>query len=267
MLHRARFSYKFGAVVLTVLLLGIISGRVLADDGATDSRAVFESGARDTDIANVPVVSWRDLPFETVKRQSYDYSCGAAAVATLMTYVYGIKTSEREVTKIMFDQGDQDKIRREGFSLLDMSNYINAHGLRANGYKINYDAIKLNKLPLIALINKNGYNHFVVIKGERDGYVLVGDPNEGNVIYPRNQFEKMWNGIVLVVTNKAHKGYAAFNNPREWELVRASARPRGIEHDPNNYLKQTLVNQTPYQIAPVGIDLLGVTNSVATTIH
>ena len=78
--------------------------------------------------ASVKVTSWRDIPFRTVVRQQYDFSCGSAAVATLLTYQYGRKVSEAEVFKAMYAVGDQEKIQKVGFSMLDMKRYLDEHG-------------------------------------------------------------------------------------------------------------------------------------------
>ena len=49
----------------------------------------------------VSVISWRDIPFRSVVRQQYDYSCGSAAVATLLRHHYGITVPENEVFQSM----------------------------------------------------------------------------------------------------------------------------------------------------------------------
>lgn len=140
---------------------------------AKDEADIPVNNGQKGEIINVGLTSWRDLPFKTVKRQTYDYSCGSAAVATLMTYIYGYPVSEKEVFKEMFLKGDQNKIRREGFSMLDMSHYLNAQGLEAKGYKITVNEIEKYKLPFIALVNSKGYNHFVVVKTLDNDRVLM----------------------------------------------------------------------------------------------
>jgi uncharacterized protein len=224
------------------------------------ARVVIGNGPRDT--MNVGVVSWRDWPFQTVKRQAYDFSCGSAAVATLMSYVYDIKVTEKQVFKAMFDAGDQEKIKREGFSMLDMSNFLNSYDLKTNGYKLPLASIEKNRVPFIALINRKGYNHFVVVKGVASNYVLVGDPNNGNVVYGREAFEKMWNGIALVVTNNARKARTVYNNPREWKLVRSLATLR----ESNNELgiDNAGLSPMPWQMAPAETDLFTITNDTIT---
>ena len=43
------------------------------------------------------VVSYRDIPFRTVVRQRYDFSCGSAALATLLRHHYGRDVTEADV--------------------------------------------------------------------------------------------------------------------------------------------------------------------------
>ena len=72
----------------------------------------------------MPVVSIRQARLATTLLQQYDFSCGSAAVATLLTHHYGLPTSESSVFESMYRQGDQQKIQREGFSLLDMKRFL-----------------------------------------------------------------------------------------------------------------------------------------------
>ena len=44
--------------------------------------------------------------------QQYDYSCGSAAIATLLTHHYGLPTTESRVFESMYRQGDHKKIQR-----------------------------------------------------------------------------------------------------------------------------------------------------------
>jgi len=212
-------------------------------------KASVDVGNGLVETLSVPVISWRDLPFQTVKRQAFDYSCGSAAVATLLSYVYGIPASEKEIFETMFEHGDQEKIRKEGFSLLDMSRYLNNRGLKAKGYKLDFATIEKHKVPFIALINHDGYNHFVVVKSLKGPQVLVGDPSKGNVVYSRRDFARAWNGISLVVTNQANKAREAFADAREWRYARATALASAGNEFANDSVPQSFPN---WQIAPAG---------------
>jgi predicted double-glycine peptidase len=161
------------------------------------------------------VISMRDVPFRTVVRQQYDYSCGSAALATLLSYHYGLKVSEAEVFKAMYERGDQAKIRSVGFSLLDMKRYLEARGLAADGYRATFDQLAAAKAPALLVVKVGAYRHFVVVKGVRGGRVLVGDPALGLKTYGRDEFMQIWNGIVFAIHGQSG-AQAAYNREEEW---------------------------------------------------
>jgi predicted double-glycine peptidase len=66
------------------------------------------------------VVSYRDMPFRTVVRQQYDFSCGSAAVATLLRYHYGRDVDEATIFQAMYVIGNKGAIQKKGFSLADI---------------------------------------------------------------------------------------------------------------------------------------------------
>ncbi len=170
-------------------------------------------------IYNIDVTSFREAKFKTVYEQQYDYSCGSAALASLLTYHYDHKVSEQVVFKGMYEQGDQEKIQKQGFSLLDMKLYAENHGFRADGFHIDLDKLLKVGVPAITLIKTNGYMHFVLIKGVTDQEVLVGDPSLGVKALPRDQFESMWEGhILFIIHNNLDKARAHFNAEPEWKL-------------------------------------------------
>lgn len=182
------------------------------------------SDARSMDIAGyaggpftVNVRSIKEARIATTIRQRYDFSCGAAAVATLLTYHYRDRVTEQDVFKGMFERGEQDLIRREGFSLLDMKLYLEGRGYRADGIQASLDELAEARIPAIVLIQENGYSHFVVIKGVRNGRVLVGDPAVGSKTYPREDFEQVWtNRILFLIRDKQDVARAHFNHRSEW---------------------------------------------------
>jgi hypothetical protein len=163
----------------------------------------------------VRVTSLKEAKFRRTVKQQYDFSCGSAALATLLAYHYGDPVSEAQVFQYMYERGDQAKIQREGFSLLDIKIYLESHGYKADGFETSLDKLASVGVPAIVLISDNGYHHFVVVKGMLAGKVLVGDPSIGSRIIPRSEFERLWsNGIVFVITSK--RDLATFNADAEW---------------------------------------------------
>jgi predicted double-glycine peptidase len=166
-------------------------------------------GVRAADLAlggaryDVPVRSMKALRFASTLRQQYDFSCGSAALATLLTHHYGVPVSESMVFEAMWVQGDQARIRREGFSLLDMQRYLASRGFLADGFRLPLDSLVAAGLPAIVLVTEKGYNHFVVIKGAADGRILIGDPSRGTRALPRERFEAAWPTRLLFVIHTA----------------------------------------------------------------
>ena len=169
---------------------------------------------------NVPATSMQESKFSQVVRQKYDFSCGSAALATLLTFHYGHEIAEQDAFVAMYEAGDKEKIARAGFSLLDMKRYLESIGYRADGYQATLGVLEQAGIPAIALINYRGYRHFVVVKGIQDGDVLIGDPALGIKLIARSEFETLWdNGVLFIIKNKPDIGKKHFNIPAEWNLL------------------------------------------------
>ena len=179
---------------------------------------------------NVPVTSLKDIKFQRTTRQQYDYSCGAAAVSTLLSHHYGTPTPEQDVFQEMYEKGDKTKIHKEGFSLLDMQRFLAARGFRADGFKLPIEKLIAEKLPAIVLITDRGFNHFVVVKGFEDGRILIGDPSTGNRVVSMERFQEIWRNKILFVIH-SHKEGIAFNNPADWRGAPRAPLGTGMHQD------------------------------------
>lgn len=194
----------------------------------------------------VPVKSMAERRFLTVVRQRYDFSCGSAAVATLLRFHYGKDATEQSIFIGMWQNGNREEIRRLGFSLLDMKRYLNAQGVRAEGYVVSLDDVARTRVPGIALINVRGYRHFVVVKGVEDGQVLVGDPSIGIRLIDVNSFRAMWNGILFALGDGVEEGKRSFGREAEWALVARSRATRMME--PVSLQALALVRAPPFPV-------------------
>lgn len=173
----------------------------------------------------IPLQSVEDRRFATVIRQRYDFSCGSAALATLLRYHYGRGEGEETAFRGMWAKGDRNQIRRLGFSLLDMKRYLQSLGIKADGYQVGLDEVAKAGVPGIALINLQGYRHFVVVKGVAKDEILVGDPSLGLRTMRAAEFKAAWNGVYFALDADLERGRSSFNRAPQWaELARA---PRG----------------------------------------
>lgn len=164
---------------------------------------------------NLSITSLAERRWQAVVRQQYDYSCGSAALATLLTYHYDWPVDEAEVYEAMYSVGDQEAIRQHGFSMLDMRNYLRSMGFRADGVRAPLEVLEEIGVPVITLITTEGYRHFVVVKGINALHVVIGDPARGIMRMPRDEFEGLWNGTALLVRSSAAQGRDAFNDERD----------------------------------------------------
>jgi len=138
--------------------------------------------------------------FRGIIRQQYDYSCGSAALTTLLNGYLGTNLGEREIIDGMLRYGEYDRIvERRSFSLLDMKRYVTALGHNSGGFRGQFsDLIGLDK-PAIVPIAYAGFKHFVVYKGYRDGRVFVADPALGHLSFSAQQFQEIWDNNTLFI--------------------------------------------------------------------
>jgi hypothetical protein len=167
----------------------------------------------------VPVSSIKARRFAGLSRQQYDFSCGSAALSTLLTYHYRDPVDEMTVFKQMYEQGQKEKIKAEGFSLLDMKKFLESRGYQADGYRVTLEKLLQAGIPAITLVNEDGYRHFVVVKGVDRTHVLLGDPAKGLKIVDRTKFSGMWNGILFVIRTRSAVAEEHFNRQDEWRRV------------------------------------------------
>lgn len=175
----------------------------------------------------ITVTSLKEVRYKAIMRQQYDFSCGSAALATLLTYHYGYPISEQTVFEEMYRYGDQRKIRREGFSLLDMKRFLQSRGFQADGFLLPLEKLEGANLPAIVLLADNGYRHFVVLKGIRDGRVLIGDPSSGTRSMPRSAFESKWVSKLLFVIHNNQR-QARFNQAPDWRAAPQAPMITGV---------------------------------------
>lgn len=177
------------------------------------------------------VKSFKELREAGVVRQQLDYSCGAAAMATLMTYFFEQAVTEDQVIGFIFvhgqtpEEGLKKYFRRKGFSLLDLKRYAEFRGFKAAGFKeMNLDdlaeALRDQQVPVLVPINPFGYHHFVVVRGLAGDRIFLADPAVGQITMKISRFLDLWiDGIGFMVTR------------RQAAALRLSARAPATDHE------------------------------------
>jgi uncharacterized protein len=145
--------------------------------------------------------------YRHIVHQAYDYSCGSAALTTVLQFHLGLAVTEQEAMKGMLQHGEQDKIiARRGFSLLDMKRYVATLGSDSGGFRGDMNDLAKLDQPAIVPIDYAGFKHFVVVKGVRAGKVFIADPSAGNIAFSTQEFAGLWDkGTMFVIyPSKTH---------------------------------------------------------------
>lgn len=150
-----------------------------------------------TDVVVEPLVEQR---YRNIVRQAYDYSCGSAALTTVLAYYLGRNLNERQVMEGLLHYGESERIvERRAFSMLDMKRLVTALGYPSGGFRATVDDLLDLDHPAIVPIHHAGFKHFVVLRAIRDGRVYLADPSVGNISFTLAQFEEKWDDNVLFI--------------------------------------------------------------------
>ena len=147
--------------------------------------------------------------FEEIVRQQTDYSCGAATMATLMTYYFNDEITEREVLDTLIAGLSDSEIKdREfaGFSLLDLKRAAQELGYRAAGYRLTVEQLRKINAPVVVHVDPKGYEHFALLRMIVGDRVFLADPSRGNLRMSLERFENEWGGVVFILEKNSEDG-------------------------------------------------------------
>jgi predicted double-glycine peptidase len=155
----------------------------------------------------VQIYPYEYYKYRHVVHQAFDYSCGSAALTTVLQYHLGLPITEQQAMEGMLEHGEREKIiERRGFSLLDMKRYVATLGSDSGGFRAGMDDLRKLGQPAIVPIDYAGFKHFVVVKGIRDDRVFIADPSAGNIAFSVGEFAQLWDkGTLFVIyPSKTH---------------------------------------------------------------
>lgn len=164
--------------------------------------------------------SWTEIRDSQVVKQQLDYSCGAGAVATLLSYYYGIAVNETDVLKgYKFD-------RDRGISIAGLANVLRGYDFDVFTLGLSYATLSSLQVPAIVYLNVRGQGHFSVLKRAADGGAWLADPAWGNIRLSRVQFDRMWN----TRNNAAQPGKVLVAIPKDGNTTRYGQEFFGVDN-------------------------------------
>jgi len=152
------------------------------------------------------VLTWNEIKYQNVIMQEKDYSCGAASVATVLKYFWGKEVSEADVLialeRSLKPQALKDRVEN-GLTMADLKIVSERLGYDAAVGKLpSVEKLREAKIPLVVAIKvEKDLSHFVVYRGEANGFVYLADPVLGNIRMSESEFARIWQDhAVFVVT-------------------------------------------------------------------
>ena len=129
-------------------------------------------------------------------RQSREYSCGAAALATLLNTLRDDALTEGDLLDVLSIKADDITLppdwRDVGMSFATLAGLADYFGRDATGIEIQGPQLLLLKTPAIAFLPNSHPPHFTVIRSVGHRYVTLADPGWGNRRLRRRDFMQLW---------------------------------------------------------------------------
>lgn len=140
---------------------------------------------------STPVKSWIEIRDAGIVKQNFDYSCGAASLATLLSI---LSTQNNTSLASAYTEAQILKLieRNDASSFADLKRVAALLGFKAVGYKVTMKQLDALKVPVIVYLEHFKNPHFSVLKHTRKDYIYLADPAWGNLKFTRMQFFKKW---------------------------------------------------------------------------
>lgn len=136
-------------------------------------------------LSKFKIQTWKDIRDKNIIKQSFDYSCGASSIATLLNNFYGQNLSEKDILSALNNENLM-------ISFDDMQRILPNFGFNAKGYLLNYEELMKIKIPVIVYVKYRKFEHFSVLCGIDKNTILLADSSLGNISMSKNQFLSIW---------------------------------------------------------------------------
>jgi predicted double-glycine peptidase len=191
---------------LNLAFTGIAAASILAAASSGLKAQVYSTPIRDRDHRfEKDVYNWKQLKEVHIVMQKRDYSCGAAALATILKYYWGDNVTEDQILlvieKLLTPEEMRDRIKK-GLAISDLRRAAVEMGYLSTIGTLTFQELAKSKAPLVVGISANGYDHFVVYRGIDYTYVYLADPIRGNIRLTHPVFVSQWQKNAALVVAK-----------------------------------------------------------------
>jgi uncharacterized protein len=150
--------------------------------------------------------TWVALQNRVTVRQRFDFSCGAAALATLLTHYHGRQTREEDVIEIFRIRYPTREAwierAKEGFSFDDIIFAAGKLGFAGQGARVPFETLEKLSGPVIVHLDRDGYQHFAVLRAVIEGRAYTSDPLSGQRTLLADAFQREYTGVSLAIWDR-----------------------------------------------------------------
>jgi predicted double-glycine peptidase len=150
--------------------------------------------------------------------QSTDYSCGPAALATVLQNM-GINSTEGEL-KVLAGTDTS------GTTMHGLSEAAKVKGVNAVGMRLSVDDLRPNNIVHIIL---DGEGHYSVIRKISSESVYLADPSLGNIEMTREKFNEIYTGNALLISGPLNQTAEQANSSTENLTDTGSIQPENSQ--------------------------------------
>ncbi len=170
--------------------------------------AGFPARAEDAPVQEGPVrrpKSFIERKFDGVVGQTADFTCGAASVATVLTFYWNRPTSEIEVLDIIRSRYTAEEWKNRegnGVSFDDLIFAAKKLGFEATGAEITLDDLPKLAAPVILHLDKGRFQHFSVLRRAVSEVYYMADSIVGQVVLTQADLRPQYTGKALAIAKR-----------------------------------------------------------------
>ena len=188
---------------INIVAAGVMAGASAYRDAV---RCSCQTPVRDQDhIFQKYACNYKQLKDMHIVMQKSDYSCGAAAMATVLRYYWGDNVTEEQIILTIMEMLTPEEMKdriKNGLTITDLRRAAVKMGYLSTIGTLSFQKLAESKVPLVVGITADGFKHFVVYRGVDCDWVYLADPIRGNIRVSYLDFVCQWQKNAVLVVAK-----------------------------------------------------------------
>ncbi|MGL4183622.1 MAG: Mbov_0121 family peptidase domain-containing ABC transporter [Metamycoplasmataceae bacterium] len=153
-----------------------------------------------------------------IRLQNDSFDCGLVIIQTMYKYFYNIWLDINSLKQEVF-------YKEHGISIEELRIHSKKYDMQIQAYEGNFESFKEIKKsePFVCLIKKQNYKHFVIVNKIIKNKIIILDPAEGKKVFTYNEFEKIYDEVVIffnkTIFKKENISRDMFEGLSSWPII------------------------------------------------